>query len=167
VSWDWRTGDVVPILETPAYRAIPSPRGDLVATVPPSRSLQSFNDRIDIWDLATGRRVATLTGITGGVAALAFSGDGSRLATGTLDGALQVWDPTSGQLQLVLRGHYNGVTSVAFSPDGSHLASVGGEGIVRVSTLDLDELVEIAEDELTRSLTDEECWQYLHQPRCD
>jgi hypothetical protein len=38
---------------------------------------------------------------------------------------------------------------------------------VRVWALDLDELVEIAEDELTRGFTDEECRQYLHQSRCD
>jgi WD40 repeat protein len=58
------------------------------------------------------------------------------------------------------------VFSVAFSPDGSRLASVGTEGIVRVWTLDLDELIEIAKDELTRTLTDEECQRYLHIKRC-
>ena len=65
-----------------------------------------------------------------------------------------------------MRGHFAAATSVAFSPDGSRLASVGGEGVVRVWALDLDELVEIAERELTRTLTDEECRQYLHQRRC-
>ena len=33
--------------------------------------------------------------------------------------------------------------------------------------LDLDDLVEIAERELTRTLTDEECRQYLHQQGCE
>jgi hypothetical protein len=32
--------------------------------------------------------------------------------------------------------------------------------------LDLDELVEIAESELTRTFTDQECRQYLHMPTC-
>jgi hypothetical protein len=43
---------------------------------------------------------------------------------------------------------------------------VGAEGTVRVWALDLDDLVEIAENELTRTLTDQECQQYLHLRRC-
>jgi Novel STAND NTPase 1/WD domain, G-beta repeat len=58
------------------------------------------------------------------------------------------------------------VTSVAFSPDGSRLASVGADGALRVWALDLDDLVEIARSELTRTLTDDECRQYLHLRRC-
>jgi len=34
-------------------------------------------------------------------------------------------------------------------------------------TLDIDDLVEIAEGELTRTLTDGECRQFLHQQRCE
>jgi WD40 repeat protein len=65
-----------------------------------------------------------------------------------------------------LRGHEGPISSVAFSPDGSRLASVSGDGVVRVWALDLDDLVEIAKGELTRKLTDAECRQYLHIPRC-
>jgi WD40 repeat protein len=79
---------------------------------------------------------------------------------------VRIWDPSSGEQLLVLRGHYSAVFSVAFSPDGSRLASVGGEGVVRVWALDLNDLVEIAEREVTRALTDEECQQYLHLQRC-
>lgn len=79
---------------------------------------------------------------------------------------MRIWDPVSGELQLELQGHYSQVSSVAFSPGGSRLASFGTEGVVQVWALDLDELVEIAERELTRGLTDDECRQYLHQARC-
>jgi hypothetical protein len=37
---------------------------------------------------------------------------------------------------------------------------------VRIWALDLDDLVEIAENGLTRTLTDEECRQYLHTASC-
>ena len=55
--------------------------------------------------------------------------------------------------------------SVAFSPDGSLLASVDGT-TVRVWALDIEELLAIARRNVTRSLTDEECRQYLHVDAC-
>ncbi|MGH9193544.1 MAG: WD40 repeat domain-containing protein, partial [Acidimicrobiales bacterium] len=166
VIWDWHTGDVVPIIDTPAGIAVPSPTGHLVATTTRQAAPPFNGETVDVWDLTTGRRVTTLAANTGGVLALAFSADGSRLATGSLDGTVRIWDPSSGEQLLVLRGHYASVSSVAFSPDGSRLASVGVEGVMRVWALDLDDLVEIAEREVTRTLTDQECRQYLHLQHC-
>jgi WD40 repeat protein len=166
VRWDWREGGVAPIIDTPASFALPSPKGRLVATVGELRTLLGSSGPAQIWDPATGRRVATLAGNTGVVLDLAFSPDGTRLAVSGQDGIVGIWDPTSGEQLLALGGHFAGIFSVAFSPDGSRLASVGTEGIVRVWTLDLDELIEIAQDELTRTLTDGECRQYLHADRC-
>jgi len=45
------------------------------------------------------------------------------------------------------------------------LASITA-GEIRVWALDIDDLLEIARRELTRSLTDEECLQFLHVARC-
>ena len=57
------------------------------------------------------------------------------------------------------------VRSVAFSPDGSLLASVDGT-TVRVWALEIDDLLEMARQNVTRSFTDEECRQYLHLASC-
>ncbi len=65
----------------------------------------------------------------------------------------------------MLRGHEFLVSGLDFSPDGKRLASATPDGVVRVWALDLDELIAIAEAELTRGLTDDECRQYLHQSR--
>jgi WD40 repeat protein len=165
VTWDWSSGDVVPIIDTPADFALASPTGRLVATTSRQGTLTGSGGPVEVWDPAAGRRVATLVGSAGVVLDVAFSADGSRLATSGQDGTVRVWDPAAGEELLVLRGHY-GAFSVAFSPDGSQLASAGSDGVVRVWALDLADLVQIAEDELTRTLTDEECQRYLHVGRC-
>jgi WD40 repeat protein len=162
VIWDWRVGEVERTIDAGAVRAALSPTGELIATVPQRQS----GPQVEVWDWTTGQRVAALARNTGFVADLAFSADGTRLATAGGDGTVRVWDPGIGEQLLVLRGHKGAVNSVAFSPDGSRLASAGADGTVRSWALDLDDLVEIAENGLTRTFTDEECRQYLHTERC-
>jgi WD40 repeat protein/DNA-binding SARP family transcriptional activator len=158
--WDWERGEVVRTIEALARRAIYDPTGALIATT------AGVDGVAEIWDSETGQKIATLAGHTGGVEAVAFSADGTRLASAGADGTVRLWDPRAGEQLLVLRGHAGLVSSVSFSPDVSRLASVGADGYVRVWALDLDDLIEIAEGELTRTFTDVECRQYLHVPNC-
>jgi hypothetical protein len=67
-----------------------------------------------------------------------------------------------------LRAKEGGFVRVAFSPDGSMLGAknFGREGMVRVWALDIDDLLEIAHQKVTRSLTEDECRQYLHVDAC-
>ena len=57
---------------------------------------------------------------------VAFSPDGTMLASGNNEDAILLWDVNTGELLETFEGHTDGVDSVAFSPDGSTLASVGG-----------------------------------------
>jgi len=65
-----------------------------------------------------------LGGHTGHVPCVAWSPDGSRIATGGKDSTIKLWNAATGQEILTLRGHREWVTQIAFSPDGHWLASL-------------------------------------------
>ncbi len=73
--------------------------------------------------------ITTLEGHSSDVPSVAFSSDGSTLASGSWDSTIVLWDMDTRERMAVLEGHTHGVTSVAFSSDGSTLASgsLGGE----------------------------------------
>jgi WD40 repeat protein len=57
------------------------------------------------------------------VTCLAYSPDGTLLASGSLDFTVKLWNPQSGALITTCAGHTNNVISVDFSPDGRFMAS--------------------------------------------
>jgi WD40 repeat protein len=135
-----------------------SPDGRLLATA-------SFDGTARVWDVATGKPVRTLTGHAAIVLDVDFSPDGKRLATAGLDGTVRLWDARTGRelLSLSVEG---GAGRLAFSPDGARLAVGGGAGMIRLYLLRVQDLVELARARVTRTLTDDECRQYLHRDRC-
>jgi WD40 repeat protein len=162
--WDWRREDLLRTFEVDAWSAMPHPTEPLVAIGPHG---DASDQTVAIWNLDSGERSATLAGHTGFVDDLAFSSDGTRIATASGDGSIRIWDPTTGQQQLTLSGHAGRVYSVSFSPDGRWLASHGAEGTIRVWALDLDELADIVRHRITRQLSDGECQRYLRDTDCD
>ena len=57
-------------------------------------------------------------GLAGTVNSVAFSPDGRRIVSGSVEGTLKIWDMSTGKETLALRGHTSGVRAAAFSPDG-------------------------------------------------
>ena len=162
--WDWRDTTLTQTIDADPFIAVPSPVDDLVAIGPND---VSPDQSMSIWNIRTGERVTTLGGHTGSPNHLAYTADGTRLAVANSDGTTRIWDPTTGELLLTLGGHLGLVSSVSFNPDGTRLATASVDGRVRVWALDTDSLVEIAEQRVTRTLTDAECLRYLDESRCE
>ncbi|PHH52104.1 Vegetative incompatibility protein HET-E-1 [Ceratocystis fimbriata CBS 114723] len=80
------------------------------------------------WDAC----LQTLEGHDDYVMSVAFSTDGQRLASGSLDTTVKIWDATSGACLQTLEGHDHYVTSVAFSTDGQRLASGSYDKTVKI-----------------------------------
>jgi WD40 repeat protein len=66
------------------------------------------------------------------VIAVAFSPEGTRLATASFDTTAEVWDIQTGQLLYTLTGHTTPVTAVAFSPEGARLVTTSEDKTAKV-----------------------------------
>ncbi|GAB4423860.1 MAG: hypothetical protein Kow00106_20840 [Anaerolineae bacterium] len=102
-----------------------SPDGQMLVSV-------GEDDRLQIWEVASGAVLAVLTGHWGDVNSVAWSPDGSRLASASADDTVRVWKAASGVALNVLTGHKADVNSVAWSPDGRLLASGSDDNTVRL-----------------------------------
>src|SRR5205807_1040287 len=83
---------------------------------------------IRFWDAGSGEGLRSLTGPL----AVAFSPDGTRIATGSLDQTVRLTELRTGRLIAELKGHRGWVNSVDFSPDGRRLVSGSQDHTLRL-----------------------------------
>lgn len=128
--WDLNTGQQIAQYVSKSlidFTAI-DPAGHLVAFEGPD-----FN--ILVWNFAASSdvpQVQALTGHTHHVSAVAFSPDGTLLASSSLDRSVRLWEVASGKQVALLGYHSQYVNDVVFSPHGKRVASVGKEGTLRI-----------------------------------
>jgi WD40 repeat protein len=83
---------------------------------------------VHLWDVASGRLLATLRAEKATVTCVAFTADGKTLAAGEDGGAVTLWDVSAGKRRATLKGVPGGTVScLAFTADGKTLASGGLE----------------------------------------
>jgi WD40 repeat protein/serine/threonine protein kinase len=92
-----------------------SPDGHRLATAHKDGTIQ-------IWDVATGQRIATLHGHMGPVRKVSWSPDGCQLASGGDDRTVKLWDVPHGRLLDSVAGRNGGIDDISWSPDGKWLA---------------------------------------------
>jgi WD40 repeat protein len=101
-----------------------SPDGKVLAT-------GDFGGTARLWNVATGRQIASLPAGPGAVGSVAFSPDGKVLATGAYKTA-RLWNVATGRQIASLPAGSDAVDSVVFSPGGKTLATGDDDGTVRL-----------------------------------
>jgi WD40 repeat protein len=90
-------------------------------------------DRADLalYESASGQRTALCVAHKAQIWALAFSPDGTRVASVDDAGLVCVWNAATGTQVAACRGHTRKVLSAAFRPDGVRLVTTSADGTVR------------------------------------
>jgi WD40 repeat protein len=125
--WDTTTGQEVRSFrlecEIWGRSFVLSPDGSRLACT--DRDHENDQRLVRVYDLESGRQVATISGPASWITHMAYCPDGKRLATACADETVKLWDTASGQEVFTLTGHFDRAIGVAFSPDGNRLAACG------------------------------------------
>src|SRR5262249_27685538 len=121
--WDARTGEAA---------CAPLDNGDVVKTLAfspdSSRLVSARQDRLQVWEVATGRRLKEIPVPAPNILAVEFRPDGARLAALDGSGGATVFDATTGAVVARVRlaaGH--DTKALAYSPDGRWLAGASAD----------------------------------------
>jgi WD40 repeat protein/serine/threonine protein kinase len=124
--WDVRRNHPVAHLQHPNH-------ANLVAFSTDGKALVTADRRsVRIWNLAGAEEKLALSGHDGGASGVAFSPDGTLLASAGRDRMVKVWDTATGKLIQSLKGFREPPQTVAFSPKRPLLAAGDLAGVIHI-----------------------------------
>jgi WD40 repeat protein len=126
--WDTTTGR-----QTRSFQGPKSAQGIILAVGPDARQVACVDHdaAVGVWNTVTGQRAFQGKIINGAPRDLAFSPDGSLLAT-TEPRGVKVWDLRRGKELYTLKGGQLEMMCLTFSLDGQRLVSGDQSGVLRV-----------------------------------
>ena len=129
-TWDPRTGEHLQTLEVPSPHEYASP---VALSTDGSHFAAAPRGNMRIWDVATRRRLRTLTGYHLEVRSLVMSRDGSRLASAD-DAGVKIWDcgpgpDASARDSEAARHHARDISAIVVSAGGTKMASVSEDAV--------------------------------------
>jgi WD40 repeat protein len=112
------------------------PQGVTGVTFLPSDEILACESRRDqailLYRLQDFSLWRTLQGHTADINCLAYSPDGSLLASGSWDNSLRLWRVKDGACLHTIKGHRAGVLDLAFSPDGEIMVTASADHSLRL-----------------------------------
>jgi DNA-binding SARP family transcriptional activator/WD40 repeat protein len=162
------SGSEITVWDLPSVREIASApaRNWVVGAVSPDGGAVALSDS-DSVVLLDGQTLSPLRTIGAAPSSeLSFSPGGDQIATISA-GRAGVWDVRSGTLVFAPPPEDPiDAVSAHFNADGSAISVVYSDGRILGYPIAFEEAIAMARSRVTRSLTDEECRQYLHVPGC-
>lgn len=99
-------------------------------------TLQPGRDHaVRLWDVLDHSIRWRANGHAAPVVCLAFSPDGSLLASGAMDGSIRIWRVIDGREVAAFDGHEGKVLALAFTPDGQSVWSGSADKTIRIWSL--------------------------------
>ena len=127
--WKADSGDITQLTRTREQNNIVT--GLSFSRDAPTLAVGTNSADVELWDVGSGTKTATLKGHIARVVSLSWNG--SLLASGSRDSCVNLYDVrTGGGAVAVLSAHEQEVCGLSWSLDGSQLASGGNDNLIHI-----------------------------------